>query len=85
MMKEEKKTLSTGITYPLRTTQKKKAQAMKAAEKAGFLRILEYKEIQEELKRLRGMISYQSTWRKTTILTSVQTLLPRLESVTETP
>ncbi|WP_069130352.1 tyrosine-type recombinase/integrase [Rhodohalobacter halophilus] len=49
-----KKTLSTGITYPLRTTQKKRDQAMKTAEKAGFLRILEYKKIQEEENKIPG-------------------------------
>lgn len=49
-----KKTLSTGITYPLRTTQKKRDQAMKAAEKAGFRRILEYMNIQEEANKTPG-------------------------------
>jgi len=49
------KSLSTGVTYPLRTTKKKRAQAMKAAEKAGIQRILEYKEIKEEANKIPGV------------------------------
>jgi hypothetical protein len=56
-----KKTLSTGITYPLSTTQKKRAQAMKTAEIAGFRRILEYKKIQEEANNTPRMACYRNT------------------------
>lgn len=77
------KSLSTGVTYPLRTTKKKRAQAMKAAEKAGFRRILEYKKIQEEANKIPGDGLLSKYLEEITIRISGPTVPPRPASATE--